>query len=214
MKLLKLTTLALAALSLAPLAARATDISLLFSYQDPNGLVSGDFTLQATAVAGDPGAYLASAGTLDLTAPSADGIAGTYTLVANPGAPNAQYSATGLFIYDDLVMPGSSPVVTNPGLLAVGGPANSFVPEGKGTELNFFSEGPNTYDLYTGANGSYPYSYVFTTPQGSVSATVVNKPGSAGPNLVAAPEPATWLIMASFLLIVLCGARSRVAVRE
>jgi hypothetical protein len=213
MKLHKYIAFALAGLAISPLAAHATTLSLLFSYEDPNGAVNGDFTLTATAVAGDPGAYLATAGTLDLTAPTADGIAGTYSLVANPGAPNAQNSPTGMFIYDNLVMPGSNPVVTNPGILAFGGSGLGSVPEGKGSELNFFSSGANTYDLYTASNGNYTYSYVFTTPQGSVTAAVVT-PGGAGRDLVAAPEPATWLIMASFLLIVLCKAGSGQAIRE
>jgi len=214
MKLFKYIAFALTGLSIGPLAARATDISLLFSYEDPNGLVSGDFTLAATAVAGDPGAYLATAGTLNLTAPSADGIAGNYSLVPNSGAPNAQSSPTGLFIYDDLVMPGANPVITNPGLLAFGGPGTGAVPEGQGSEINLFSDGANTYDLYTGVNGSYPYSYVFTTPGGSVTAKVVTPASNHGADLVAAPEPATWLIMGSFLLIVLCKARSWKAVQE
>jgi hypothetical protein len=217
MKLHTYIAFTLAALSIGPLAARAaTDISVQFSFDDPNGLVSGDFTLAATAVAGDPGVYLATAGNLDITAPAADGIAGDYSLVTNSGPPNAQYSPTGMFIYDDLVMPGSDPVVTNPGLLAFGGPGLGTMPEGKGSEINFFSNGANSYSLYTSANGGYPYSYVFTAPQGgSVSARLVvsNVPGGLK-SLVAAPEPATWLIMGGFLLIALCKARSREAVRE
>ena len=204
MKLHKTIALAIATLAISPLAARATTLSLLFSFQDPNGLVSGDFTLTATAVAGDPGAYLATAGTLDITAPSADGIAGDYVLYQNPVAPNPTISPTGLFIYDDLVMPGGSPVVTNPGLLAFGGPGLGNVPEGKGSEINFFSNDANTYELYTGVNGNYPYSYVFTASQGSVTAQVVAPLASPGRELVPAPEPSTWLIMGSFLLIGIC----------
>ena len=223
MKHYKYIAFALAGLSIGPLAARATTLSVDFSYEDPNGLVTGDFTLAATAVAGDPGAYLATAGTLDLTAPAADGIAGDYSLVPNSGAPNAQYSPTGLFIYDDLVTPGADPVVTNPGLLAFGGPGLGDVPEGKGSEINFFSNGANTYDLYTGVNGSYPYSYQFTTSPASVTATVYqatvserigNSVPQIGRDLVAAPEPATWLIMGSFLLIALGVVRSREPVRD
>jgi len=121
------------------------------------------------------------------------------------------------------VMPGGSPVVTNPGLLAFGGPGLGNVPEGNGVEINFFSSDANTYDLYTAANGNYSYSYVFTTSNGSVSASVVSSSGQisgkgaaqlAGRDLVAAPEPSTWLIMGSFLLIVLCKTRTPKAVRE
>jgi hypothetical protein len=215
-KLCKLIALALAGLSVGPLAARATTIDLHFDYEDPNGLVTGNASLTATPVFGDPGAYEATAGTLNITAPSADQIAGSYSLFSNPGSPNAQYSPTGLFIYDDLIFPGSNPIVTNPGMLAFGGASLGNAPEGKGAEINFFSEGSNTYDLYTGVNGSYPYSYVFTTPQGgSATARVVVTPALAGAReLVAAPEPATWLIMASFLLIGLLKAGSRQPVRE
>jgi hypothetical protein len=221
MKLHKQLLLALAVLSIGPLAAHADDISVDFSFDDSNGLVTGDFSLTATAVAGDPGAYLATAGTLDITAPAADGIAGQYQLIQNPNPPNPTYSDTGLFIYDDLVMPGSNPVVTNPGLLAFGGPGLGNVPEGNGAEINFFSSGANVYNLYTGANGSYPYSYVFTAPgQGSVSATVVLASARAstaqaiGRQLVAAPEPSTWLILGSFLLIALGKSNSAKLIRE
>jgi hypothetical protein len=153
---------------------------------------------------------------LDITAPTADNIAGSYSLFANAGSPNAQTSPTGLFIYDDLVFPGGNPIVTNPGLLAFGGPGLGNAPEGKGSEINFFSEGSNTYDLYTGVNGSYPYSYVFTTPQGgSATARVQVTQALAGAReLVAAPEPSTWLIMASFLLMGLFKAGARQPVRE
>jgi hypothetical protein len=216
MKLSKNIIFALATLAVAPLAAHATDLSLDFSFDDSNGLVTGDFSLTATAVAGDPGTYLATGGTLDITAPAADGIAGDYKLVQNPGAPNATTSATGLFIYDDLVMPGSNPVVTNPGLLVFGGPGLGNTPEGKGSEVNFFSAGANTYDLYSGANGNYSYSAVFTAPQGgSVSVKVLSaSPQLVGKNLVAAPEPSEWLVMGSFLLIALWKSGTGKAVRE
>jgi hypothetical protein len=203
MKLSKNIILALAALSAAPLAARATDLSVDFSFDDSNGLVTGDFSLTATAVAGDAGTYLATAGTLDITAPAADGIAGEYKLYQNPVAPNPTGSPTGLFIYDDLVMPGSNPVVTNPGLLAFGGPGQGNVPEGKGQEINFFSGGANTYYLYAGSNGNYPYSASFTASQGSATVKVV-----------AAPEPSAWLVMGSFLLIGLCKPTSAKVARE
>jgi hypothetical protein len=214
----KCIALALACLSAGPFATRATTLSVDFSYEDPNGTVSGAFTLQGTAVAGQANTFLATAGTLDLTAPAADGIAGDYSLVPNPGPPNAQYSPTGLFIYDDLVMAASDPVVTNPGLLAFGGPSSGSVPEGQGAELNFFSNGAGTYDLYTGANGNYPYSYQFTTSgptsvyPATVTATVVTATPNVGRDLVAAPEPAMWLVMGTFFLIVLCKGRSWEAV--
>jgi hypothetical protein len=45
MKLHKYVAFALAGLAISPLAAHATTLSLLFSYEDPNGAVNGDFTL-------------------------------------------------------------------------------------------------------------------------------------------------------------------------
>src|SRR5580700_10371211 len=72
--LCKYMALALAGLAIGPLAARADDISLQFSFEDSNGLVTGDALFTATPVLSDPGAYLATAGTLHITAPSADDI--------------------------------------------------------------------------------------------------------------------------------------------
>jgi hypothetical protein len=221
MKTYKYIALMIAGLSITTLAARAATIDLTFNFEDPNGIVTGEASLTATPVFDDPGAYLATAGTLDIKAPQADGITGDYTLFQNPFASSAAYSPTGLFIYDDLVMPGGSPVVTNPGFLGVGGPGTGSVPEGKGSEINFFSNGANTYDLYTGANGNYPYSYQFTVgqPGGSVfpatvTATLVKADPAIGRDLIAAPEPATWLIMGSFLLLALGGSRFREAATE
>jgi hypothetical protein len=48
----------------------------------------------------------------------------------------------------------------------------------------------------------------------SVNGAVTPGSGVVYRSLVAAPEPATWAIMASFLLIVLCKAGSREAIRE
>jgi hypothetical protein len=204
MKLHKYIPIAIAAMLVGTLGAHADLLSLDFSYQDNNGLVTGDALLQCNPVQGQLGDFIATAGTLDITAPTADGISGDYTIVANPNGTNATYSETGMFIYDDQVMPGGEPIVTNPGLLAFGGSTLGSVPEGKGSELNLFSQAANTYDLYTASNGNYTYSYVFTLGQNgsSISAKKVSSGGTSG--LIAAPEPATWLIMAGFLLIA-CG---------
>ncbi len=45
-----------------------------------------------------------------------------------------------------------------------------------------------------------------------MTATVVKADPAGGKDLVAAPEPATWLIMGSFLLIALGGAGFKEAV--
>jgi hypothetical protein len=205
---------AIAAMFIGTQSAHADLISLNFSYDDNNGLVTGQALLQCNPVPGELGDFVAMAGTIDIAAPTEDGITGDYTLVANPNGTNATYSQTGLFIYDDQITPGGQPIVTNPGLLAYGGLGSTSVPEGKGVELNLFSQAANTYDLYTGANGGYPYSYVFTIGQNgaSISAKQVSSGGTSG--LVAAPEPATWAIMGSFLLIALCKLPSLKAARE
>jgi hypothetical protein len=214
MKFSKYIAFALTSLLTGTLVARATDIDLQFSYQDSNGLVSGNADLIATPLAGEPGAYTATVGTLVLKAPAADQIAGDYQLFPNQAAPTPQYSPTGRFIYDDLVLPGANPVVTNPGVLAFGGPGQGSVPEGKGSEINFYSNGANTYDLYTSVNGNYPYSYQFMTPRGSAKATVVASFSGGGKGVVSAPEPSSWLIMGSFALIALWNVRSRKGFRK
>src|SRR5471030_1722820 len=109
----KLAAIALAALSSGLLSAHATSLSFGFSFEDANGLVSGEALLEATALSDNSGGFMATAGTLVLTAPAADGIAGTYQLFANPAGANALTSPTGLFIYDDLILPGANPIVTN-----------------------------------------------------------------------------------------------------
>jgi hypothetical protein len=70
-------------------------------------------------------------------------------LLANPSPPGEVASPSGFFIYDDQLLPGQNPLITNPGLLFLfSGPP--------GTEFNIFSNGPgpNTYQLYAndGAN--------------------------------------------------------------
>ncbi len=202
---LRYIALALVGLTLRAFGAPATTISLQFQYTDANGLVHGIATLSAAPFASDPGVYLATAGTLVVTAPALDDIAGRYTLFPNANGLSASYSPTGLFIYDNLVMPGAHPVVTNPGFLGYGGNATGSLPEGRGREINFFSNGANTYDLYTGVNGSYPYMHEFTTTPGSGGSLTTHVSGN-GVALLAAPEPSTWLIMASFFVIVLRAA--------
>ncbi len=206
----RLILLAFASLAMAPSAAHAAILSLRFGYEDSNGAVTGNATLNVTPLFNNPGAFLATSGNLNIDAPAADNISGDYKLFASPTAPNASLSPTGLFIYDNLVFPGGRPVVTNPGLLGFGGNAPGSTPEGRGREINFFSNGENTYELYTGVNGSYPYSHEFTTATGSVTTTFAARNG----NVLAAPEPGTWIVMASFLMIRLFNAGSLKAVRE
>jgi hypothetical protein len=223
-KLRNVLAIAVATLSIGTAATRAATINLDFSYVDSNGIVNGQGTFTAKPLFGVQGGYLATAGSLVLKAPAADGISGTYSLFTNPSAPNSSYSPTGQFIYDDLIFPGGNPVVTNPGILGFGGNAPGGVPEGKGREINLFSNGNNTYDLYTAVGGQFPYSYEFTIPEkpaagskfvwSTMVAGATAGTGNIHASVVAAPEPATWVIMGSFLLIGLRMARSRNGDRE
>jgi hypothetical protein len=105
--------------------------------------------------------YAGNAGdwaTATLTAnPNGDG---TYTAISGSGTyasvegnfgieltPNNSsplvvvYSPSGYFIYDDLLSVGNNPFVTNPGLLFQ-------IATGTATELNIFSNGPDSYTAY------------------------------------------------------------------
>jgi hypothetical protein len=77
------------------------------------------------------------------TAISGSGFYDSYaiTLIPNPTAPSASYSPSGYFYYDDLVIPGQDPTITNPGLLFS-------IQDNGATELNIFSEGPSVYTAY------------------------------------------------------------------
>jgi len=155
----KYIVLALAGLLVGPVATRADTINLDFSYTDDYGLVSGDATLDATLIS--PGVYFANSGSLDLTAPAADGVAGIYQLISTPAASNPLYSPTGLFVYDEFVLPGSDPAGANFGVLAFGAP---------GDAVNFFSYGPGDYAVYSSYTvaDNDPESY---SPPGTVAAT-------------------------------------------
>ena len=98
----------------------------------------------------------------------------------NPSPPGQQYSPSGLFIYDDQLLPGQNPLILNGGLLFTSG----------STEVNIFSE-PGTYRYYEGVAGGYPYdSY------GSFTLTAV-------------PEPATFVMGGTALLVGLGYTRIR-----
>ena len=199
---------ALAALLAAPLAARADTITLTFGYADNNGTVSGDATLTASYLesTNDTDVYLASAGSLVISAPVADGIAGTYGLISNPGG-NPSYSPNGGFIYDDLVYLGSNPpdtwdIVTNPGVLAFALPNTNL-------EVNFFSNGPQIYDLYTGYGaGNYPYSYQFTTATAPGSFPYVNATVSQSVNSISVPDGGMTVALLGLSLAALTGAEA------
>jgi hypothetical protein len=97
------------------------------------------------------GNYELSGGTVDLV-PGAgnpnDFTAGTYSaLVFNPLFPDEILSSSGYFIYDNELLYGQNPFVSNGGLLFTDG----------GLELNLFSDGPSVYQIYE-SNGANVYA--------------------------------------------------------
>lgn len=135
-----LTTLALTGFLLAPLA-NADTIQISFSYNDPNP-VSGVATLTATDLGG--GQFLATAGTLTLS--GGNGLqTGTYSLI--PGGP-AVFGIPG-FSVDDLVFPGSDPILDVYGLAGF---------QYANTYLNIWGNSPGNYSLYTGGDNNYSYN--------------------------------------------------------
>jgi hypothetical protein len=154
--------------SLAFSAAGASATTFLYDFISNDGLETASGDLIATAN-GD-GTYTAVSGTITLI--GGEQVAGAGALTANPGAPSSEYSASGAFIYDDQVLPGQNPGITNPGLLF----------DVAGLEVNIFSNGPSaaapdgTYSLDTFAEGGY------LTSTGAFTLTAV-------------PEPAAWSTM-------------------
>jgi PEP-CTERM motif len=129
------------ALCLLPLvsAARANTILYSFSYisNDLQHHANGDLT----ATDNGDGTY---------TAISGSGFYDSFaiTLIPNPIAPTAAYSPTGYFYYDDLIIPGQNPVITNPGLLFS-------IRDNGSTELNIYTVGLVYVEyLNNGSNGN------------------------------------------------------------
>jgi PEP-CTERM motif len=129
--------------------AQASAIFYSFSYTSNDLLHHADANLVTTD--NGNGTYTATSG-----AGLYDGM--LITLIANPNAPGTAYSPSGYFYYDDLIVPGQNPVITNPGLL--------FAINGNGaTELNIFSEGA-TYLAYLNTGFNTPWSFdVAATPE-------------------------------------------------
>lgn len=162
--------------------ARATLFDITFTSND--GLISGSGILNGQSEGG--GLYEAIGGSSFNIAVSPEALAygfipGEYSIYVNPNSPSASYSPSGYFIYDNQVLNGQNPFITNPGLLFTG-------PNGALTtlELNLFSNGPSspipngTYQLYEN-DGANVY-------------------GDANLSLVPVPEASTMLAGALMLL--------------
>jgi hypothetical protein len=115
------------------------------------------------------GTYTAISGNVTFSG-SGTVLPGTYNLIANPSAPAEIVSPSGLFLYDNQVLPGQTPPILNGGLLF-----------GTGSlEINLFSNGSGaqgTYSFYEGTAGGYP---------------VADNSGNF--TLSAAPEPSSLFI--------------------
>ncbi|MGZ3377922.1 MAG: PEPxxWA-CTERM sorting domain-containing protein, partial [Phenylobacterium sp.] len=146
------------------LAGSASATTFLFSYTSNDGTQSASGTLNADLVA--PGQYDATSGTITAFGPLEAGVG---TLIANPNSPNTAGSPSGFFTYDDQLLPGQNPLITNPGLLfAIGG-----------DEVNIFSNGPGpqTYQFYVNNGGNDLGNFALSQVGGGV------------------PEPAAWALM-------------------
>ncbi len=148
-----------AALAISAIATSAYATTFLFRYTSNDGSEAASGTLSATAN-GD-GTYTALSGAINALGP----VAGAGSLMANPAPPAASYSPSGFFTYDDQLLVGQNPLITNAGLLFDIG----------GAEINIFSNGPGpgTYQFYDN-NGFNDF--------GNFALTQV-------------PEPATWGLM-------------------
>jgi hypothetical protein len=151
-----------AALAISAMASSASAATFLFSFTGEGGMEGASGTLQATAN-GD-GTFTATSGTITAFGPEA---AGAGTLIADPSAPAGALSPSGFFNYDDQLLAGQNPLVTNDGLLFDVG----------GAEVNIFSNGPGpgTYQIYNN-NGSNVLGDFALSPSGI-------------------PEPANWALM-------------------
>jgi hypothetical protein len=170
----KLTLAIMASVLLVAAQARASLFDITFTSNDGSTVGSGWVT--GTPEGG--GVYAATGGAFQITGGAFS--QSSYSLIPNPSAPNASYSPLGSFMYDNQVLTGQNPFLSNSGLL--------FGDETVPIEINLFSNGPSspvpagTYQLYQN-NG-------------------VNLYGNA--TLTAVPEPTT--IISGALLLLPFGA--------
>jgi hypothetical protein len=156
--------IAAAAAATMVLAGQAHAGTWLLDYASLGGApLSADLTVTASDILNAVGGY-------DVTGLSGDVDGDAVTaLIANPTQPFPSLSTDGLFIYDNVIWPTSTPPISNPGLFFSGA---------SGAEYNLFSAGQG-YQLYKATPG---VGYL-----ASSSGTLSIAGG--------APEPTTWTMM-------------------
>lgn len=133
------------------------DPEFAFSFTSNDSTVFAGGTLQAYSN-GD-GTYTATTGSV-LVAGAAP-VIGPGPLYPNPSPTGEVYSPSGFFIYDNQLLPGQNPLITNGGLLFYLGT----------TEVNIYSNGPgpSTYTLYENngfnINGNFALTQVSAVPE-------------------------------------------------
>lgn len=141
----------------AALAGRSHAALFNFTYDDGVDKAFGQLSTDAGNVA--IGGYLTVTEGLDV---------GTYALYGNPNAPSASYSPTGAFLYDNVLLPSSTPSLNTNGLLFTGG----------GREVNIWGNGgEHDYSFYSFENGGYS---VAQDRSGTFTLTPAPEPVSAG----------------------------------
>ncbi len=133
---------------MAFLFSTGTADASVFDFSYTGAGVTGSGTLTANLIA--PGEYQVVSGTDIVTGGVVNG---ALALFANAGSPNAAYSPSHFFIYDDLLFTDLDPLINNNGLLFV---------DTAGREVNIFSNAPDKYIHYDNTGFNQPVSFTLT----------------------------------------------------
>jgi hypothetical protein len=128
-----------------------------------SGLLAGNGTLTATD--NGNGTWNVTAGTFDVTEGALGAMIGSYTLVANPNAPNSIINWTYGYEWDNQASYPTIPYVDNAGLL---------FSSSAGLLLNLFSDSPTVYAASAAGPPAYPWNYFNTV--GTLTLTPVPEP--------------------------------------